>query len=279
MCRDGRLGLAPTRSPSALVLEWKDGYRDAMGMNILGRSGDPQTISDIADFFDLPPSLIKVKIKPLLRLDETADSSVVDRFLVERTLDMGLVKGASWAAASLGLKRDTFTSCIDCEDLEALPMPWGSLPRRQRSNSKEDERKIFNLDLLSDWATKLITQHLGHPITFSNVTSKALRLREALTAAGLKDAQVEFCSFESRHLDKLGIEASQEEERAVSSTLCAVTKEPIWEGYGCWLDNGKPLSLQPDLVSYEEVWQGSIVPALLNPTSYEHFRQLTQGWR
>lgn len=245
------------------------------------RSGDIQTISDIADFFDLPPSYVLQTARRVCQPEDVRDkNSEVDRFRVERALDGGLILGVSWAAAALGITKETVNACLgNVEGLAWLPLPSGSLPPSKRqAGDKNDERRIFNLDMVSDWATKLIRAHLGYSLTMSNVTSKALKLRDALKAAGVATAEVEFCSFESKHLTELKIDPANESDRTVSSTLCCYTMTPIWVGNGCWLDNGKPISMKPDLVSYEEVWLGRVKNSEIQPASLDHFRQLTSGW-
>jgi len=246
------------------------------------RSGDIQTIGDIANFFDLPPSYVLQTARRALKPEDIRDkNSEVDRFRVERALDGGLIQGGTWAAAALGITKATFDACLENpEGLAWLPLPAGLLPPSKRqAGDKSDGRLIFNLDLVSDWATKLIREHLGYSLTMSNVTSKALKLRDALKAAGVDTAEVEFCSFESKHLAELKIEPGNEMDRTVASTLCCYTMKPIWVGNGCWLDNGKPISMKPDLVSYEEVLLGNVQSSEIQPASFDHFRQLTSGWR
>ena len=214
-------------------------------------SGDQRTVAVIADFFDLPPSQIIEKAKPILpKGTDISLETKVDRFLIEKALSYGKQKGERWAAASLGLTLDTLQQCCGHEALTDTPLPFGVLPTKKRQHSGLDDRKIFHLDQLSEWATMLIESHQGRAVTFSSVTNKAIRLRDALKEAGI-DAKLQFCSFESKHLSELRLSDSDEGARAVASVLCLVTGEPIWEGNGCWLENGKPLSLKPDFVSYE----------------------------
>lgn len=239
--------------------------------------GDPKTVREIADLFDLPPSYIHQKARQLLGKD-VDKTTLVDRFRIERELDNGTIKGARWAAASLGLTRATFDACFKHEGLSTLPMPSGILPAGKQSGEAEDQRRIFSLKILADWATKLIEDHLGYTITFSNVASKALKLREALRSAGIDRPEVQFCTFESAHLAQLKIDPDCESDRVVASTLCYLSEQPIWEGYGCWLDYGKPMSLRPDLVSYEEVLKDKNLRNIIQPASYEHFVWLVETW-
>ena len=239
--------------------------------------GDLKTLREIADLFELPPSYIRQKARQLLGKD-VDNTTLVDRFRIERELDNGTIKGARWAAALLGLTKATFDACLEHEGLSTLPMPSGILPRRKQSGEAEDQRRIFSLKILADWATKLIEEHLGYAITFSNVTSKALKLREALRSAGIEQPEVQFCTFESAHLAQLKINPDLELDRVVASTLCYLSEQPIWEGYGCWLDYGKPMSLRPDLVSYEEVLKDTNLRRIIQPASYEHFIRLVEAW-
>lgn len=239
------------------------------------RVGDPQTVPDIAEFFDLPPSFVRQKVARFEGKD-VDDTQLIDRFRVERELDNGTIKGSRWAAASLGLKKKSFDACVGNEALSALPVPSGMLAAKHKTAGPDDQRRIFNLKLLADWATKLIEDHLGHTITFANVTSKALKLRDALRAAGMEDADVQFCTFESAHLTELEIDPGIESRRAVTSTLCSLTAEPIWQGYGCWLDNGKPISLPPDLVSYSEVLKNPTLRSVIQSGSYGNFARLVE---
>lgn len=241
-------------------------------------SGDQQFISDIADFFDLPPALIIEKAKFVLRSGDTVPlDTKVDRFSIEKLLGYGKQKGEQWAAASLGLTVDTLQKCYQHDALTDTPLPFGVISPRKRQSGTSDERKIFHLDQLADWASMLIESHMGHTITFSSVTGKAIRLRDALKSAGI-DAQLQFCSFESKYLKEFCISEEDFAKRVVSSTLCFESTQPIWEGNGCWLENGKPISLKPDIISYEALLADPSLTSRVNRSTLEHFDEVVNRY-
>lgn len=166
------------------------------------------------------------------------------------------------------------------DPLALVPLPIGRLRERDRTPDPRDTTSyVFHLGRLSDWATDVIRRFTNWSGIFGSATSKALRLRDALRSAGVPgEMEVEFCSFESRHLAKLRIDPADEKSRAVASTLCAVTMAPIAERYGAWIDNGKPISLRPDLVSYEELLMKRVPRAMIQEASHNSFIDLIQHW-
>ncbi len=243
--------------------------------------GEPVPIQEVAEFFELPPSFVIEKARQIYdSLGDDFDTQLkrsVNRFRLEKALDGGRTVGLRWAAASLGLEQTTFEKCLNFPGLALLPIPHGRLITKNPKLPK-DNLPIFNLDLLAAWATKVIELLGNFSGTFSNVTSKSIRLRDVLISVGVPDPKLQFCTFETKHLEDLGIDAEDERARTVSSTLCILTRSPIWQGYGCWLDNGKPITMSPDLVSYQVLLENKIPTDILDRGSYQRFLELTEDW-
>jgi hypothetical protein len=209
-------------------------------IRIREKMGDPQRVIDIADFFDLPVEFILETARRVRPGESFTEESEVDRWRIEQALDSGRIFGVLHAAASLGITQQSLRSAMDQLKDDVLPVPFGKI-------NGQIQRMIFNEKMLNEWSMHFIRLVLGRAPVFSSLDHAARILVQALKVKEIS-AEIEYCSFEKRYWEKMGID---EENGAVASLICCLTGKPVSIAHAAWLDNGKPMSLKPDRISFE----------------------------
>lgn len=233
-------------------------------IRIREKMGDPQRIVDIHEFFDLPVEFIIETARKIWQGKELSGADEVDRWQVERALDSGRIYGPLHASAFLGVTTEALKEAVKKLKSHILPVPAGQF----------NGDLIFSEKVLEEWSFRFIEFVLERKIAFGNLDQKARRLVETLQKQGI-NAKLQHCSFEEKYWDKMGL---QESEKAIAHLLCAITHQPVAIQYTAWLDNGKPISLKPDRISWQVLIDDPKFLSRLFPNSVRGFDEFKEKW-
>jgi hypothetical protein len=173
-----------------------------------------------------------------------------DRFFLEQKLRHEGRVGLDWLALEFGVMK------ADLERAMRSP-PRGNAPFPLATYAS-GERYLLPAALASAWVKELLPKHK----IWSSLDARA---RDLAAAIG---GEVRPCAVSSRF---------RESPAACATCRCIATWDDVSRAHQEYLDNGKPLTLEPDHVGWHVIADGSIDPARLMRSDLTNMNRFIQS--
>jgi len=183
-----------------------------------------------ADYFDLPVAEVR-------SLMAAPGEAVVDRFDLEKRLLTEELIGLDWLALEFGVPREPLEAAM-----RRPPAGWRLAPF-QLDTYTADGRYALPRKIAEAWIKAVLPRHR----TWSSLDARARDLAAQLGCA------VRPCAVSKRF---------GEDPAATATCRCVVTWDDVSRAHQEYVDNRKPMSLEPDHVGWHAIVDGFRVSAL-----------------
>ncbi len=179
-----------------------------------------------ADYFDISPD-------DVCRILETPGATEVDRFDLEKRLVREELISLDWLALSFGVPRDALERAMRNPPSSRRLAPF------QLDTYSSGGRFLLPLRIADAWVKALLPKHK----TWSSLDGRARDLAACL------DGRVRECAVSKRFGDT---------PPAVATCRCIVTWDDVSRAHQEYLENSKPISLEPDHVGWHALFDKKI---------------------
>lgn len=181
-------------------------------------------IETAAELFDIP-------LEDVRRLLGAVGAVQVDRFQLEKRLAQEGRVGLDWLSLEFGVPRDALEVAMQKPPPGIAPFPLAAYG--------DGERFLLPHRLAEAWVKEVLPKHK----TWSTLDSRARDLADRL------DGRVRECAVSKRFHDS---------PPAVATCRCIITWDDVSRAHQEYVDNRKPLSLEPDHVGWHAIFEKKI---------------------